>query len=103
MDQKRYELDGKLREILGSDHLYFQPTESVRLKYPCIIYSKVPGDVKHADNRIYLFTDRYELTFICSDPDSIMPYTLMDVFSMIHWDRRFVADNLYHDVFTLYY
>lgn len=47
---QRVDLHRKFEIALGSKNVYFQPPESVKLKYPCIIYglSKLP--IKHADD-----------------------------------------------------
>ncbi len=55
---RRLELHAKLVDFLGSGHVYFQPPESVRLTYPCIIYNLDDFDVKRADNELYLGKDR---------------------------------------------
>ena len=36
----RYELHEFLCEILGSRNVYFQPPESVKMKYPAIVYER---------------------------------------------------------------
>ena len=36
----RLNLQDKLEEVLGSKQVYFQPPESLKLKYPCIVYSR---------------------------------------------------------------
>ena len=49
----RLKLHNILVEILGSGNVYFQPPESITLKYPCIIYGRVGIDAVHADNKLY--------------------------------------------------
>lgn len=100
---KRRELDGTLRSILGSSNVYFQPPENMKMKYPCIVYNLVNARLDHADNRVYMRNRRYEVTFISDDPVSPIPDALIDTLQYIGYDRRFVSDNMYHDVFTVYY
>lgn len=99
----RLNLHEELCEILGSRNVYFQPPESVRLKYPCIKYSQSAPDVKMAGDKIYNSTERYELIYIDSDPDSKVPNEILNRFQMCRLDRRYVADNLNHSVLTIYY
>ena len=100
---RRLELHGELCGILGSSYVYFQPPSSVKLTYPCIIYSKSNVDTKHANNSIYRATDRYEIIVIGLDPDTDLADRILHCFPMCSFDRRYVKDNLYHDVLTLYY
>lgn len=99
---KRLELHNKLKEILGSSFVYFQPPESIRLSYPCIIYSINRIDTKHADNKPYLNTKSYTVTIIDKDPDSIIPDKFLNL-PLCKFDRFFTSDNLNHWVFNLYY
>jgi hypothetical protein len=99
---RRLELHGILRDILGTDNCYFQPPESVKLSYPCIIYKRNTGDTQYADNAPYTFRISYQVTYIDKDPDAeaimgiaALPYCRMD--------RHFTANNLNHDTFNLYY
>lgn len=101
MRENRIELDNLFREILGNDHTYFQPPESIKLRYPCIIYDR---DIRtlHADDLSYLNRCRYEVTVIAQDPDSELPLKVLGL-PMCGMDRHFTSDNLHHWVFTLYY
>lgn len=84
------------------DNVYFQPPESVRLKYPCIIYKRRTGDTIYADNLPYRFEYCYTVTVIDSNPDSILPMQIA-AFPMCKMDRCFTSDNLNHTTFILYY
>lgn len=99
----RLNLHEELCEILGNRNVYFQPPASVRLNCPCIKYSQSTPDVKRADDKVYNSTERYELIYIDSDPDSKVPNEILNRFQMCRFDRRYVADNLNHSVLTIYY
>lgn len=101
MKEHRLELDDIFREILGNNHTYFQPPESVKLQYPCIVYDRDIRTVK-ADDISYLYRCRYEVTLIAKDPDSELPLKILDL-PYCSMDRHFTNDNLHHWVFTLYY
>ena len=91
-----------LVSILGSRYVYFQPPSSVQIRYPCIIYSRSSIDTKHANNRLYKHKQAYTATVIDADPDSEIPGRLLTL-PYCRPDRHFTADNLNHDVFTIYY
>lgn len=98
----RLELQTELEEILGSRNVYFQPPESVKMKYPAIRYSLSSIENRHADNRAYKQTKAYELILIDPNPDS----EYIDKLSQLpycRFDRFYPADNLNHYVFTIYY
>lgn len=91
-----------LEELLGSRNVYFQPPESMQLKYPAIVYSRKKIDNKHAGNTVYQQLFSYELTVIDKDPDSEIVRKVSMLPTCKH-DRHFKSDNLNHDVFTIYY
>ena len=93
----------KVSEMLHDicDHVYYQPPESVKLVYPCIIYEQRSGDTRYADDVPYTFTISYTVTVIDKDPDSNLPYKVASL-PMCRMDRCFTSDNLNHSVFVLY-
>lgn len=99
----RLDLQSELEIILGSRNVYFNPPASVRMKYPCIRYSRSGVVAQRADNRMYKSNNRYEVTVIDPDPDSALPDVILAHFPMCQFDRTYVADNLSHSVLTLYY
>ena len=83
-------------------HVYFQPPESVKMVYPCIVYKLSGMPDKYADNLAYFEHRQYQLTVIDPDPDS----KLRERVAKLKWCRfvrHFVADNLNHFVFELNY
>lgn len=99
----RQKLHEELTDILGNGNCYFQPPESVKLKYPCIIYSSDTIDTQYADDHSYILVVRYDVTFITKNPDSEVPFNLLRHFEQIKSDRNFTSDNLHHYTFNLYY
>lgn len=100
---RRPQLHQILEELLGSENVYFQPPESRRLTYPCVVYSRENGDIQFADNRAYTYEMRYQITYIDEDPDSDFHIRLISRFPKCTYDRHYTADNLNHEVFNLYY
>lgn len=83
--------------------VYFQPPESARLSYPCSIYKLEAIPKKKADNRNYAGWEKYSMIIVDRDPDSTIAEDMLRAIPTSSFDRRFVADNLYHDVLTIYY
>lgn len=99
----RLKLHDELCKLLGSTYCYFQPPESIKLTYPCIVYSMSDIDKDNADDRLYRSMNKYEITVIDLNPDSIIPYMILSQFPMCSFDRSFTSDNLNHFTLTLYY
>lgn len=99
---RRIELQSILENLLGSRNVYFQPPESLKMQYDCIRYSRTKIQTKYANNHPYARFDCYQLTLIYRDPDSDLPHKIA-MLPMCSHDRHYTADNLNHDVFTLYY
>lgn len=99
---KREVLHQILVNMLGSDNVYFQPPESLKLKYPCIIYSLSDDIVSHANDEKYLRRKRYNVMVIDKNPDSLIPDKI-DTLQYCSFDRFYISDNLNHFVFNLYY
>ena len=100
---RRLDLHEKFCDLLGTRNVYFQPPESVKLKYDCITYKTSNRNDLIADDTRYRGYTAYEVTFITRDPDSLMPEEIMNSFTYIVHNSTYVADNLHHDVFTIYY
>lgn len=98
----RLELQSLLEGLLGSRNVYFQPPESVKLKYPAIVYSRDSIVNDHADDGVYKQSLEYSITVIDADPDSELPMKISRL-PMCRHDRHYRADNLNHNVFTLYF
>lgn len=99
----RIDLQKELCDVIGSKNVYYQPAPSYKLTYPCIVYERAKKSLLHADDDAYLISDLYTVTYIYKDADSDIPNQILRAFTMISHDRTFKNDNLYHDVFSLYY
>lgn len=100
---RQLKLHEELCDILGSRNVYFQPPETVKMEYPCIVYSRADGDTKFANDMPYTFERRYNVTIIDPDPDSKIIEKMAYNFPKCIYDRHFTADNLNHDIFKIYY
>jgi hypothetical protein len=100
MASSRLELQALLEEI--AENVYFQPPSNLLMEYPCIHYVIEGGELKHADNRLYKHTKRYQVTVIDRNPDSPLPDQVIEL-PLCSFDRFFAADDLNHYVFTLFF
>ena len=98
----RLKLSEQLRSILGSSNVYFQPPETIKINYPAIIYSRDKMRTIYADNNPYRIKKAYTLTVIDKDPDSEIPDKIAQL-PMCYFNKHFTANNLNHDVFTIYF
>lgn len=99
----RLELQSLLEGLLGSRNVYFQPPESVKLQYPCIIYSRgVVETTTFANDKPYTQRIRYSVTIIDKNPDSEIPKKIAAL-PMCLYERHFTSDNLNHEIYNLYY
>lgn len=99
---KRLQLHEILCEILGNRNVYFQPPESIKMKYPAIVYTLNDIEKHTANDEVYLFCREYMITLIDKDPDSLIIEKLAALPNS-RYNRHYEADNLNHDVFTLYF
>jgi hypothetical protein len=96
---QRLQLQNLLETI--TDKVYFQPPANVQMEYPCIVYQKDGATSRFAGNIPYRYNRRYQVTVIDRNPDSEITDKVAAL-PMCVFDRSFVAENLNHDVFSLY-
>ncbi len=102
MTRPRTELQTLLESVLGSRNVYFQPPESFKIKYPCIIYELSNMEKIFADNTGYMDKRSYQVTVVDKNPDSTIPPSVLDL-PMCRFNRFYTSDNLNHFVFTIYF
>ena len=104
MSKDRASLHTTLVEIMKPYRVYYQPPSSERMIYPCIVYDKNDYDIHNANDHIYRKKVQYKIMVIGKDPDND---TILDKILSLEYcsfDRRYkTSENLYHDVFTLYW
>lgn len=102
MANTRLDLQTFLETLLSSRNVYFQPPESLKLNYPCIVYKLETIQNTHADNKVYLQGIAYQIMYITKNPDDVMIKTISQL-DRCSFDRFYTADNLNHYVYTLFY
>lgn len=101
MPKPREVLDRILRDISGSDPVYFQPPENLKMSYPCIRYERDRSYDIFADNGKYVLRKGYMITRISKDPDD-PKLDQIEALPLCSYVRHYVADNLNHDVYLIY-
>lgn len=109
---RRELLDIRLQEVLGTydknkplnpnTRVYFQPPSNLELQYPCFVYQYENSVPVRADNTVHRFTDRYQVSYLTKKPlDTTYVKLLED--PLITFTSRYVSENIYHNVMTVYY
>lgn len=98
---RRVKVSQMLHSVLGSSNVYYDPPESIKMKFPAIVYKRAKINTINASNDKYVIHDRYEITFIRKDADN---ETLDAILALPYCEHNssYKASDLYHDVFTLY-
>lgn len=99
---ERLQIQALLETLLGTRNVYFQPPATVKMNYPAIVYSRDSQDTSFADNKPYRTDKRYLVTVIDRDPDSPIPDKISNL-PKSSFSRHFVADNLNHDAYSVYF
>lgn len=83
-------------------NVYFQPPNNIQMQYPCIVYERDFARTEFAGNDPYRYEKRYQVTYIDRDPDSPVPDEIAKL-RRCTFERHFKANNLNHDVFTIFF
>lgn len=100
MAKTRMSLQAHLKTLIPN--VYFQPPENLKLKFPCIVYSRSRIDVTRANNKPYKLDHGYKLLYITRDPDDSLIDTLLEE-DYCRFVRQFVSEGLYHNEYMLYW
>lgn len=99
----RGELQTLLEQLLGlpSDRVLFQPPESQKLIYPCVVYRLSDIPTVFADNKPFHYNREYEVVLMSTKPDSGYVKRLVER-PGIRFVRPYAYDNLNHWVFRVH-
>lgn len=104
LENDRLKLHEKLCTMLGSRQVYYQPPENIKMKYPSIVYDLYRINQRFADNLNYQIMPAYSVTIIDRSTDLDWIDKMLDMFSnYCSLERTYIADNLVHYSFILYY
>ena len=104
MSQKRTRLtlQSLLEELLGSNNVYYQPPENLKMEYPAIRYSLSDKTDFYANNKKYISRDVYDLVVISKKPDNPVIQKILEL-DYTEFERHYVVDNLNHDIIRIFY
>lgn len=100
MPTKRTELHDILLDVCPN--VYYQPPESVKLVYPCIVYNLNSALDLWSDGILYSTNYEYSVTLIDKDPDSSLFERIREI-PGCKFDRSYRSDNLNHFSFRIHY
>lgn len=99
---RRADLHHILEATLGSKNVYFEPPESFKLSYPCIVYFLDDNYEKMADNDQYGLSKRYAMTYLTLGVEDDMVDKL-ERLRFCHMTRHYTNSNLHHYAYTIFY
>lgn len=102
-ETRRLELQQKFEDILGTRNVYFQPPETLSMKYPCIVYFKDTVATSFANNKLYKYKQGYTVTYIDEDPDSEIPFNIIKTFEYSRINSFYRSEGLNHTKLTIFY
>ena len=97
------ELQVVLQEIMGTNRVYYQPPENLKITYPCIVFERSTALQSFADNGPYRTTKRYTITLMTKTADNDEYLDQLLNLPMCTFDREFKLDGIVHDVFNIYF
>ena len=103
LETSREELQNKLETFLDSRNVYFDPPESIRMKYPAIVYNLYRLNQRFADNKPYRLLPCYLVTIIDRESNLDWVKNMLETFEYCSLERTYYADNLAHYSFILFY
>lgn len=93
-----------LSNVIGDpERVHFQPSESVKLKFPCLIFKFDGYKDFFANDGRHMLREKYSVTHVYQNPEADLQEEILSSFLFASFDRPYIADNLYHDVYTIYY
>lgn len=98
---RRLEIDAMLHAITDTANIYYQPPESVKMKYPAIRYERTDIKFQHADNLPYKADVAYKVIVMDKNPDSEIVEKISKI-PTCRFITHYTKDNLNHDVFIIY-
>lgn len=99
MENSRLSLHQALTSI--TPNVYYQPPETLKMKYPCIVYALEAMPTKFADNGKYKVNRKYGLVVLDRDPESPIIERVLEL-PMTSMGRPYSADNIWHTPITIF-
>lgn len=90
-----------MKKYSSDARVFFKPDSNVKLKYPCIIYTREGDQSRHADNMRYFNNTSFQITVIDRDSDSEIVNDILNTLVTSKRSNEFVSDGLYHYIITI--
>lgn len=90
-----------ITESDGDRHVYYRPPESIKMKYPAIVYNRDNIDLKYANNGVYKKVPSYSVILIDKNPESEYVDKLLEI-PYCSYGTEYVSSNLNHFTFKIY-
>lgn len=104
MEASRLHMQGVLEKVMEdageAPHVYFQPPESMKMVYPCIVYHMPSIDTIYSNNLPYGHIVEFNVKYITRDPTSKVPRKLLSL-PQNRFDTYYTAENLHHYAYTI--
>ena len=100
LERSSQELQTKFETLLESRNVYFNPPADMHMDYDAIVFKRSRINNTFANNGVYRQLYSYEVTVITLDPDALIIEKISKL-PQCTFDRCFVSENLYHNVFTI--
>lgn len=97
----RKDFHKKLEQAFGCK-CYFQPPETLKLTYPCVVYAFERFDTRRANNLNYIINERYKISFLHKDADNGTVKQVMRKFEKIAHVQHYITNGVYNDVYFIY-
>lgn len=99
---KRQKLHKQIQNLVGEDvKVYFEVDTNTKMQYPCVIYRRTRFKNEWANNHKYLDNAEYDIIYVTAEPDDETVKALLTL-PMSSYDRRYVTQNMYHDVLQVF-
>lgn len=85
---------------ISTEQIYVQPPNNITMNYPCFVVATDYLETRRADNHTYKVNHRAVVTHISQERDGTLYHRVLSIPSAA-FDRSYVSDNLYHDVFKI--
>lgn len=102
MATRQEQLQTILEDLLGSKEVYYQPPNNVKMAYPAIRYTLNDIYTRKADDSTYGKKREYQIIMMDWLPDNEVIDKILEL-PYSSYERHYEADNLNHDVISLYF
>lgn len=101
MARSRLDFQRELRT--HAQYAYYMRPQNNKMAYPCFVYKNVTPKQVKADNRNYLTIPCYDVLYISDTENEGIIEEMTSAFGHCMAGAPYIADDLFHYPFTIYY